>query len=114
MIIMTVCYLTIAFFLAWNFALMAVAVGLKAWNAWTAGRTVQMWIWVGATIAFPLITVLAQGFLGYGFAATLIVFAFVASFERLNWKVLTAALLTAYLPARQASRVYPAQALRYE
>jgi putative ABC transport system permease protein len=28
--------------------------------------------------------------------------------------VLTAALLTAFLPARQASRVYPAQALRYE
>ena len=28
--------------------------------------------------------------------------------------VLIAALLTAYLPARQASRVYPAQALRYE
>jgi putative ABC transport system permease protein len=28
--------------------------------------------------------------------------------------VLSAALLTAYLPARQASRVYPAQALRYE
>jgi ABC-type lipoprotein release transport system permease subunit len=28
--------------------------------------------------------------------------------------VLGAALLTAFLPARQASRVYPAQALRYE
>lgn len=28
--------------------------------------------------------------------------------------VLVAALLTAWLPARQASRVYPAEALRYE
>jgi len=28
--------------------------------------------------------------------------------------VLGAALITAFLPARQASRVYPAQALRYE
>jgi putative ABC transport system permease protein len=28
--------------------------------------------------------------------------------------VLAAALVTAYLPALQASRVYPAQALRYE
>jgi ABC-type antimicrobial peptide transport system permease subunit len=28
--------------------------------------------------------------------------------------VIAAALLTAYLPARQASRVYPAEALRYE
>jgi ABC-type lipoprotein release transport system permease subunit len=28
--------------------------------------------------------------------------------------VVEAALLTAFIPARQASRVYPAQALRYE
>jgi ABC-type lipoprotein release transport system permease subunit len=28
--------------------------------------------------------------------------------------VMAASLLTAYLPARQASKVYPAEALRYE
>jgi putative ABC transport system ATP-binding protein len=34
--------------------------------------------------------------------------------QRIYAVVLGAALLTAYWPARQASRVYPAQALRYE
>jgi hypothetical protein len=51
---------------------------------------------MASTITFPLITVLAQGFLGYGFAATLIVFSLMASFTRLGWKTVVVTVLLAY------------------
>ena len=76
--------------------LLAVAVGLKAWNARLLGRPTQAMLWMSATVAFPLITVLSQGFLGYGFAAALIVFSLVASFSRPGLKTVIATVLLAY------------------
>jgi hypothetical protein len=76
--------------------LLAVAVALKAWNARMTNRNGQALLWMASTIAFPLMTVIAQGFLGYGFAATLIVFSLVASFSRPGWKTVVATILLAY------------------
>jgi hypothetical protein len=56
-----------------------------------------MWLWVAASIAFPVMTVLTQGFLGFGFAAMLTLFAFVASYYRPQWRVVVAGLLLAYV-----------------
>jgi len=74
-----------------------VAMSLKCWSAWHGGREPTMWGWVAATAVLPLITVLGQGFLGYGFAAMLTIFAFVASFYRPRSIVVVAGVLLLYL-----------------
>ncbi len=74
-----------------------VAMSLKCWSAWHGGREPSMWGWLAATAVLPLITVLGQGFLGYGFAAMLTIFAFVASFYRPRSIVVVAGVLLLYL-----------------
>jgi hypothetical protein len=78
-------------------SLMVVGVALKAWNGWQRGRSSVSWLWLVASAVFPLMTLVGQGFLGFGFAAMVIVAAFVASFYRPRWQVAIAALLVAYL-----------------
>jgi hypothetical protein len=78
-------------------SLVVVGVGLKCWNAWQAGHRVTMWAWLLATVAFPVVTLVGQGFLGFGFTAMLIVAAFVASFYRPRWQVVVAGALAAYV-----------------
>jgi len=73
------------------------AMGAKCWAAWCEGRQGVMWGWVAISLAFPVLTVLTQGFLGFGFASMLTLFAFVASYYRPQWKVLVAGLALAYI-----------------
>jgi hypothetical protein len=77
--------------------LAVVAVCLKCWNAASMGRRLAFWFWLAATATLPIITVVGQGFLGYGLAAMLTVFAFVASFYRPRWRVVVLGALVAYL-----------------
>lgn len=74
-----------------------VAMALKCWSARFSGRELSMWTWLAATSALPLITVVGQGFLGYGFAAMMTVFAFVASFYRPRTVIVIAGTLLLYL-----------------
>ena len=77
--------------------LAVVAIGLKCWNAWTRRTSALLWAWLAATMTMPLVTVVGQGFLGYGFAAMLTVFSFVASFFRPRWKVVVLATVLGFL-----------------
>ena len=74
-----------------------VAMALKCWSAWHTGHRVRMWMWLIGTLVLPLITVVGQGFLGYGFAAMMTIFAFVASFYRPKAAVFVAGVLLAYM-----------------
>jgi hypothetical protein len=74
-----------------------IALCLKCWNAWQRGRAPMMWWWLAASALMPIVTVVTQGFLGYGFAAMLTVFAFVGSVYRPRWKVVAASIVLAYL-----------------
>ena len=74
-----------------------VALALKCWSAWHAGRGALMWLWLAATLSLPFITVVGQGFLGYGFAAMMTIFAFVASYYRPRTAVVIAGLLLGYI-----------------
>ena len=76
--------------------LVVVGVSLKCWNSWVRGAGPRLWLWLAATSVFPLMTLITQGFLGYGFAAMLTIFAFVASIFRPRWRVIVAGLILAY------------------
>lgn len=77
--------------------LAVVAVCLKCWNAVMTERRRHLWLWLAATATLPIVTVVGQGFLGYGLAAMLTVFAFVASFYRPRWRVVLLGLFVGYL-----------------
>lgn len=78
-------------------SLSVVGVALAAWNAWQRGHRVMTWMWLAASVVFPLVTVVSQGFLGFGFAAMAVVATFVAGFYRPRWHVVVAAMLVAFL-----------------
>ena len=77
--------------------LAVAAIGLKCWNAWQLRHWGVLSVWLLSTIALPLVTVIGQGFLGYGFAAMLTIFSFVAAFQRLRWFTIVASVVLAYL-----------------
>lgn len=77
--------------------LMIVGVIFGAWNAWQRGHRLVVWIWLAASIVFPAVTVVGQGFLGFGFAAMVVVATFIASVYRPRWHVVVAALLVGYV-----------------
>ncbi len=78
-------------------SLMVLGIALKAWNAWQRGAYVRIWLWLGASIVFPLMTLVGQGFLSFGLASMLIVATFVAGFYRPRWHVVIAGLVVAFL-----------------
>lgn len=77
--------------------LMAVGIGLKLWNARQTQAKASGRLWLAVAFAFPLISVLAQGFLGYGFAALMIVLAFRSSFQGLTVKSVAFGLVIVFL-----------------
>ncbi len=78
-------------------SLLVLGVALKAWNGWRSGRPALAWFWLVASGVFPVVTLIVQGFLGFGFASMLVVATFVASFYRPRWQVVVAGLLVSYL-----------------
>jgi hypothetical protein len=77
--------------------LVVVALSLCCWNAWVRGRRVRFWFWLLASCIWPLVTIVGQGFLGYGLGFTLMTFTFVAAFYRPRWRVAVATVLLGYL-----------------
>src|SRR5579862_2378138 len=72
-------------------------VALKCWNAWEMGRPRVVLAWLAVCGVLPWVTVITQGFLGFGFAALLVELSFVAGFYRPRWKFVAASLVIAYL-----------------
>jgi hypothetical protein len=77
--------------------LVAVGVGLKCWMAQRDGQRKQLFFFLGLTSLFPVLTLVAQGFLGYGFVAVLIVISFVGSLQTSRWKTAVGGTLLIYL-----------------
>ena len=74
-----------------------VGIALAAWNAHQSKNPGYLWGWVSIAALLPFVTIAVQGFLGYGLAAAVVVFAFVGSFYRPAWKTAVVSLLAAYI-----------------
>ncbi len=77
--------------------LFVIGMGLKCWNAWRRDDMRAMWLWLAASLFLPFFTVATQGYLGYGMAAMMTVFAFLAAFYGPRPKLLVAGAVVAYL-----------------
>jgi hypothetical protein len=77
--------------------LIVVGVGLCCWQAWRSGERTKLMLWIGAAFAFPLITIISRGFIGYGAAALVCVLIFISSFVRSKFKLAAAGMLLVYL-----------------
>lgn len=73
--------------------LLLVGICLGMWNAWHSRQWLALLFWILALGALPLMTVLSQGFLGFGAVALLTGLAFLASFFRPRWLVLLIGIL---------------------
>jgi hypothetical protein len=76
--------------------LLLVALAMECWNG-VSGPHKTIWRWVLLSAVLPMITIVTQGFLGYGFSAMLTVFTFVATIYRPRWRVIAFAVAISYL-----------------
>jgi hypothetical protein len=74
-----------------------VGLGLCCWSEWRRGSRSRLIFWIVVTLLLPLVTVVTQGFIGYGAVAALTVLIFVSQFVKARPLVLTAGLLLVYL-----------------
>jgi len=80
----------------WN--LLVVGFVLTCWQVWrmrTSPTLLGRWLMV--TLCLPLVTIVAQGFIGYGLAAAMAILAFIGNFYRPFWRVLVGGLIVGYV-----------------
>src|SRR5262249_46381081 len=66
--------------------LAVVGVCLACWNAYIQHSYLKLLGWLLATCVLPFVTIVTLGFVGFGAAAALLVFTFVATFYRPHWQ----------------------------
>ncbi|MBV8713454.1 MAG: hypothetical protein JO020_02115 [Chloroflexi bacterium] len=79
----------------WN--LLVVGLGLLCWQAWHSKKHRGLLGWLSLTLCLPLVTIVTQGFIGYGTAAATAVMTFIGNFYRPRWRVVLVAVLLTYL-----------------
>jgi hypothetical protein len=79
----------------WN--LLVVGVAVMCWLAWRSRREQAFVRWFIAALCLPLVTVVTQGFIGYGMAAATAIIAFIGNFYRPRWRLFLATLVLSYV-----------------
>jgi hypothetical protein len=74
-----------------------VGIALACWNASHQRAGGHLWWWLIIAALLPFVTIAVQGFIGYGLAAAVVIFAFVGSFFKPMWKTVAFSVLAAYL-----------------
>ena len=70
---------------------------LGLWYFWFAGHKRKFLFLLLLAFTLPMVTILRQGFLGYGAVALITIVAFIAVFYRPRWKLVVMGLAVAYL-----------------
>ena len=77
--------------------LAVVGLMLKSWRAWERGDRKYFKLWVALAAAYPLLTIITQGFIGFGIFNTILVITFVTGFYRPRWKLVVFGSVAMYL-----------------
>jgi len=75
--------------------LVVAALCLSCWRAWNE-RSTSFWWWIAASLVLPFVSTIAQGMMGYGATAAIIVFAFAGSFYRPRWRMALLGMVLCY------------------
>ncbi len=70
---------------------------LGLWYFWHAGQRRKFLLLLLLAFALPMVTILRQGFLGYGAVALITIVAFIAVFYRPRWRLVLMGTAVAYL-----------------
>lgn len=80
----------------WRLLTAGIALGL--WKAWQEGNRKKLrLLLLGSSVGLPFLTVVTQGFLGFGSVIVFTLLAFVGSFYRPRWKLVVLGCAIAYL-----------------
>jgi hypothetical protein len=74
-----------------------VGVALACWNSQHSRNRATLWWWLALAAMLPFVTIAVQGFIGYGLAASVVIFSFVGSFYRPTWKTVLVSVLASYI-----------------
>jgi hypothetical protein len=74
-----------------------VGLMIKAWRSWQQGDRHSFRLWIALASVYPLLTIVTQGFIGFGIFNTILVVTFVAGFYRPKWKLIVIGLVSVYL-----------------
>src|SRR3989442_15550713 len=77
--------------------LAVVGVCLACWSAYLERSYAKLIGWLTAICVLPFVTIITLGFVGYGAAAALLVFTFVATFYRPRWQAMAGLGLLVFL-----------------
>lgn len=77
--------------------LLLLGICMGMWHAWQRRNWLSLTLWIGALGMLPIMTILVQGFIGFGVAALMVGLAFLASFFRPRWVVLLAGILFVFM-----------------
>jgi hypothetical protein len=74
-----------------------VGLMIKSWRSWQQGDRKSFRLWIALASVYPLLTIVTQGFIGFGIFNTILVVTFVAGFYRPKWKLIVIGLASVYL-----------------
>jgi hypothetical protein len=77
--------------------LVVAGLALCCWQAWRSRDIRKLVFWLAISLGMPVVTLMVQGFLGYGAVAVLTLLIFVSTLVQSPWKVTLAGALVVYL-----------------
>jgi hypothetical protein len=77
--------------------LLVVGLALGSWRAWYGRKDHTRLLWSVAIVSLPFLTIVSQGFLGYGASALITIVAFLVSFGKWRPRVAVLTMVVFYL-----------------